>query len=57
MFTKDSPDGKLNTESLNKVLRMLGQTPSEDEIEEIIRDFAEGEGMRAVSSRRAPLML
>uniref|UniRef100_H2YR46 Troponin C, slow skeletal and cardiac muscles n=1 Tax=Ciona savignyi TaxID=51511 RepID=H2YR46_CIOSA len=45
VFTKESTDGKLGAEELGKVMRMLGQTPSEDEVSEIIKDFAEGDTM------------
>eukprot|EP00096_Caligus_rogercresseyi_P004047 TRINITY_DN18176_c0_g1_i1.p1 TRINITY_DN18176_c0_g1~~TRINITY_DN18176_c0_g1_i1.p1 ORF type:complete len:163 (+),score=5.95 TRINITY_DN18176_c0_g1_i1:47-535(+) len=45
VFTKDSPDGKLGPEELGKVMRMIGQTPGDDEVQEIIRDFAEGDTM------------
>ncbi|CAK8679197.1 troponin C, body wall muscle-like [Clavelina lepadiformis] len=43
IFTKESADGKLGPDELNKVLRMLGQTPSDDEVAEVINDYAEGE--------------
>nr|XP_002124306.1 troponin C, body wall muscle [Ciona intestinalis] len=43
IFTKDSTDGKLGADELGKVMRMLGQSPSDDEVQEIIRDFAEGD--------------
>jgi troponin C len=41
IFTEDSEDGTISTKELGKVLRMLGQNPTEDELVEWVEEIDE----------------
>lgn len=42
IFTNESETGYLGPEELGKVMRMLAQDPTDEELEEIIRDNGSG---------------
>jgi len=41
IFIEDSEDGTISTKELGKVLRMLGQNPSEEELQEMVDEVDE----------------
>jgi len=41
IFVEDSEDGTISTKELGKVLRMLGQNPSEEELQEMVDEVDE----------------
>merc|ERR1711937_458587 len=41
IFIEDSTDGTISTKELGKVLRMLGQNPSEQELQEMVDEVDE----------------
>merc|ERR1712066_898528 len=41
IFVEDSEDGTITTKELGKVLRMLGQNPTEEELQEMVDEVDE----------------
>merc|ERR1711913_247192 len=41
IFVEDSEDGTISTKELGKVLRMLGQNPTEEELQEMVDEVDE----------------